>query len=107
MLDLRLFLDKLETTGDLRKISGAKLKFEVGVISELAFQRQGPALLFDKFEGYSLNYRVASNVCSTPRRSLLGIGMDPELSFAIGSLMQGMSMTPSHAELIYQKYYLA
>jgi len=34
MLDLRMFLDKLETAGDLRKISGAKLKFEVGVISE-------------------------------------------------------------------------
>ena len=34
MLDIRMFLDKLETTGDLRKISGAKLKFEVGVISE-------------------------------------------------------------------------
>ena len=33
MLDLRMFLDKLEATGDLRKISGAKLKFEVGVIS--------------------------------------------------------------------------
>nr|NIO12022.1 hypothetical protein [Deltaproteobacteria bacterium] len=80
MLDLRMFLDKLETTGELKIISGAKLKYEVGVISELAFQRQGPALLFDKFEGYAPNYRVASNVCSTRRRSLLGIGMDPELS---------------------------
>ena len=80
MLDLRTFLDKLETTGELRKFSGAKLKFEVGVISELAFQRQGPALLFDKFDGYAPNHRVASNVCSTRRRSLLGIGMDPNLS---------------------------
>lgn len=78
--DLRMFLEKLDVMGDLRKISGAKLNYEVGVITELAFQKSGPALLFDRFDGYLPNFRVASNVCSTRSRSLLGIGMDPQLT---------------------------
>lgn len=80
--DLRSFLERLEALGELKKISGAKLRLEVGVISELSFQHHGPALLFDRFEGYSPGYRVASNVCSTKRRSLMAIGMEPDVSEA-------------------------
>jgi 4-hydroxy-3-polyprenylbenzoate decarboxylase len=75
--DLRQFLDHLETLGDLRRVSDAALKFEIGAISELAFEKSGPALLFDRIEGYPPNFRIAVNVCSTQRRSLLGVGMDP------------------------------
>ena len=75
--DLRGFLDQLETLGDLRKISHAGLKYEIGAISELAFEKGGPALLFDRIEGYPANHRIAVNVCSTQRRSLLSVGMDP------------------------------
>ena len=77
--DLRKFLQKLEDIGDLKRISSADLKFEIGAISELAFQNHGPALLFDQIDQYPPNYRIASNVCSTKKRSLLAIGMDPEL----------------------------
>ena len=78
--DLRQFLDQLESLGDLRRISHASLKFEIGAVSEIAFEKGGPALLFDQIEGYPPNYRIAVNVCSTQRRSLLGIGMDPNTS---------------------------
>jgi len=78
--DLRKFLEKLEAMGDLKRISGADLQFEIGAISELAFQNHGPALLFDRINQYPPNYRIAANVCSTKKRSLLAIGMDPELA---------------------------
>jgi len=77
--DLRKFLQKLDAMGDLKRVSGADLKFEIGAISELAFHNHGPALLFDQIDQYPPNYRIASNVCSTRKRSLLAIGMDPEL----------------------------
>ncbi|NIO06692.1 MAG: UbiD family decarboxylase, partial [Deltaproteobacteria bacterium] len=44
------------------------------------FQNHGPALLFDRISQYPPNFRIASNVCSTRKRSLLAIGMDPELT---------------------------
>lgn len=80
--DLRMFLDKLEAMGDLKRVSGADLKFEIGAISELSFQNHGPAILFDQIDQYPQNYRIASNVCSTRKRSLLAVGMDPGLTEA-------------------------
>ncbi|MCH6545157.1 MAG: UbiD family decarboxylase [Deltaproteobacteria bacterium] len=78
--DLRKFLQKLDAMSDLKRISGADLKFEIGAISELAFQNHGQALLFDQIDQYPPNYRIASNVCSTRKRSLFAIGMDPGLA---------------------------
>jgi len=78
--DLRQFLDRLDALGDLRRVSHAELKYEIGAISELAFEKSGPALLFDRIEGYPANFRIAVNVCSTQRRSLMGVGMEPNWS---------------------------
>src|SRR5438128_7177582 len=78
ILDLRGFLDRLDSLGDLKRVSHAELNYEIGAIAELAFEKSGPALLFDQIDGYPPNYRIAVNVCSTPRRSLLGVGMDPD-----------------------------
>ncbi len=78
--DLRTFLENLDHCGDLKRISGADLNIEMGAISELSFQHHGPALLFDRIDGYPSNYRIASNVCSTRERSLRAVGMDPRLS---------------------------
>src|SRR5918996_4123612 len=80
VLDLRGFLDRLDSLGDLKRVSHAALNYEIGAISEIAFEQGGPALLFDRIDGYPPNYRIAVNVCSTQRRSLLGVGMDPDSS---------------------------
>lgn len=80
--DLRSFLTHLEGAGDLKRLSGVPLKHEIGAIAELAFEKSGPALLCDRFDGYPPDYRVAVNVCATLGRSLLAIGMDPKLSEA-------------------------
>jgi UbiD family decarboxylase len=50
--DLRSFLDECEKCGDLEKVEGADWNLEIGTISEMAAEKFGPALLFDKIKGY-------------------------------------------------------
>lgn len=78
--DLREFLARLEETGELTRLSGAHWNLEMGVISELAFEHQGPALLFENIPDYSSEYRVVTNLCSTERRTLLAMGLDVNLT---------------------------
>lgn len=80
VIDLRMFLDQLNVCGELKRISGADLRFEIGSITELSFENHGPALLFDRIEGYPPDSRIAVNLCSTKRRSLMALGMEPNLS---------------------------
>jgi 4-hydroxy-3-polyprenylbenzoate decarboxylase len=77
--DLRGFLTKLEDGGDLKRVSGAHWDMEIGVISELSFEHQGPSLLFGDIPDYPPDYRVVTNLCSTLRRALLALEMDPNL----------------------------
>ncbi len=79
MRDLRMFLQQLEEHGELHRISGANPKHEIGAICELSFENQGPALLFDRVAGHPPDYKLAVNLCSTRRRSLLLLGADPDL----------------------------
>lgn len=80
LLDLRTFLERADAIGELKTIKGADTNLEIGAIAELALHHHGPALLFEDIPGYAPGYRVASNVCSSTRRGLLAIGMDPELT---------------------------
>ena len=77
--DLRSFLNSAQSIGELRVIQGAQAHLEIGAITEVALQHDGPALLFDNIPGYQPGWRVASNVCSSPRRGRLALGMDPDL----------------------------
>ena len=42
--DMRGYIDVLEGMGELRHIDGADLKTEVGALTELAADKEGPAL---------------------------------------------------------------
>ncbi len=77
--DLRGFLAQCEKDGDLEKISGADWNLEVGTIAELAAEKFGPALLFDKFEGYPEDYRVALDLFTTKERIALAYGFDRDI----------------------------
>jgi UbiD family decarboxylase len=79
LADLRGFLQQADALGELKVIHGADRNLEIGAITELSLQHDGPALLFDGIPGYPAGFRVASNVCSTARRTLLALGMDPDL----------------------------
>ncbi len=74
--DLRDFIAKLEEEGEVKHISGAHWDLEMGVISELSFEDQGPALIFENITDYSSEYKVVSNLCSTQRRALMALGWD-------------------------------
>jgi UbiD family decarboxylase len=76
--DLRQYLDRLAALGDLKTIPGATWEEDIGAITELMTERQGPALLFDDIPGYPKGYRVASNLFTTARRTAIVVGVDPE-----------------------------
>ena len=84
--DLRDLVAELEKQGELKRIQGAHWDLEIGVISELSFERGGPALLFQEIPGYPREYRLLTNLCSTVKRSLLAIDMPTDLS--IGEAME-------------------
>ena len=52
--DLRDFILKLDEIGDLKRVEGAECDLEIGAITELMAERNGPALLFDKIKGCHL-----------------------------------------------------
>ncbi len=60
--DLRAFIEDLRAAGDLREISGADWNLEIGAITELLGEEEGPAILFDDIKGHPAGYRVFSNV---------------------------------------------
>lgn len=76
--DLRAFLTRLEDLGELKRVEGASWEEEIGAITELLTERNGPAALFDHIPGYPDGYRVASNLYTTARRTAIAIGLDPE-----------------------------
>jgi 4-hydroxy-3-polyprenylbenzoate decarboxylase len=80
LLDLRTFLDKTNDIGELKVIRGADKHLEIGAITEISLQNDGPALLFDDIPGFPAGWRVATNVCSTRRRGLLALGLDPGMT---------------------------
>ncbi len=78
--DLRGFLKQCEKDGDMEKVEGADWNLEVGTISELAAEKFGPALLFDKFPGYPEGYRVATDLFTTKERIALAYGFDRDIA---------------------------
>lgn len=75
--DLRGFIERLEQLGELRRVTGASWEEDIGGITELMTEQQGPALLFDEILGYPKGYRVVSNLFTTPRRTAIAFRLDP------------------------------
>lgn len=76
---LGAFIDAARAAGDVRDIHGADLELEVGCLTELSAELDGPLLLFDRFAGFPQDFRVASNVYRHSRRRYalaLGIAAD-------------------------------
>ena len=78
--DLRQFIELVEKMGDLRRIQGAALEFEIGAITEVAAGSEScPALLFSDIPGQPAGNRVFTNTTVSPRRAALALGIDPNL----------------------------
>jgi len=73
-VDLSSFISELEKFNELKRVNGADWNLEIGTMTELSDERNGPALLFDSIKDYPPGYRVISNLLSRPRRLAIALG---------------------------------
>ena len=73
--DLREFIDGAQALGDLRVIKGAGWDLEIGCITELSAEQEGPLLLFDAIPGYPEGFRIVSNFLGTASRFAMALGL--------------------------------
>ena len=77
--NMRGFINSLEEMGEIKTFQGVDLNLEVGALTELAAEKEGPALLFSHFNGYPEGFRIISNVFRTCRRTALPMGLPTDL----------------------------
>src|SRR5215510_6460528 len=78
--DLRSWIARVETLGELQHVSGAHWDKEVGAISEINYRRKpSAALLFDDIVGYPRGFRVLTGSLSNARRMAVTLGLDSDL----------------------------
>jgi 4-hydroxy-3-polyprenylbenzoate decarboxylase len=78
--DFREFLGELERVDDIRLLEGVDPDLELGTLTELMCERNGPMLLFDRIAGYPPGYRVAAKPYTTPLRSAIALGLPTDIS---------------------------
>src|SRR4051794_23316863 len=75
--DLREFIQRTETTGELLRMKGVDWNLEMGTLAEIVNQKQGitaPAILFEDVPGYPKGFRVLSGATNSMRRLALTMG---------------------------------
>src|SRR6185369_644142 len=78
--DLREFIELVEKMGELRRVEGAALDFEIGAITEVAAgMERCPALLFSNTPGQPAENRIFTNTTVSASRASLALGLDPGL----------------------------
>jgi 4-hydroxy-3-polyprenylbenzoate decarboxylase len=71
--DLRDFLTLLEAQGELKRVTASiSPRLEMTEICDRVLKRAGPAILFEKPQGYTIP--VLGNLFGTPRRVAMGMG---------------------------------
>lgn len=75
--DLRDFIDRIGQLGndEIRTVDGADWNLEIGCITELMAEKEGPALLFDNIVGYPKGYRILTNFMGTVQRCAMALGI--------------------------------
>ncbi|MBT2269005.1 UbiD family decarboxylase [Rhodococcus erythropolis] len=76
--DLRHYIENLTDTlgeSEVRDVKGAHWDLEIGAITELLAEKEGPALLFDDIPGYPSGYRVFTNFMGTAQRCAVALGL--------------------------------
>lgn len=71
--DLRDFVDGLERVGELRRVAEpVSVRLEMTAVSDFVLRAGGPALLFERPDGYK--FPVLANLFGTPKRVAMGMG---------------------------------
>ncbi len=77
--DLREFIAAAEAVGDLQLIKGAHWDLEIGCITEIMAEQEGPFPLFDAVPGYPEGFRIVTNFLGTPGRFARALGLPSDL----------------------------
>ncbi len=76
--DVRQFIEALDKTGDIVHIKQeVDWDLEVGAIGRLAYEREAPAILFEKIRDYP-GHRIFSGMLGTFRRVAIALDLPPE-----------------------------
>src|SRR6266508_3410228 len=78
--DLRAFMGELEQLGELKALNGADWNLEIGALTEISAEQNGPALLFDEIKGYRKGFRILCNIFAGQRRTGMTLGLPRELT---------------------------
>src|ERR1044072_6708188 len=77
--DLRSFIEGAARIGELKQIDGADWNLEIGCLTELMAEQEGPLLLFDNITGYPKGFRVAANALASARRFALALNLPTDV----------------------------
>src|SRR4051812_21392106 len=75
--DLRDFVNELDAMGEIKRFEGADCDLEIGALTEIMADRDGPAPLFEKIKGFPAGYRMLANPIGGRRRMAMALGLDP------------------------------
>ncbi len=78
-LDLPSYIDAAARIGEVKSIDGAHWNLEIGCLTELMAEQDGPLLLFDNIIDHPRGFRVATNVLATARRFALALGLPTDV----------------------------
>src|SRR5260370_831780 len=77
--DLRDWIEGVRAAGELKVITGAEPKEEIGGIVDIYMRKMGnPAVLFDDVPGFPKGHRVIANSLTSIPRVNLALGLPPE-----------------------------
>src|ERR1700686_153951 len=74
--DLREFLERAESIGEVTRVKGASWDLELGALAEIVNHKrsEAPALLFEDIAGYPKGFRVLSGSGNSSKRMALMLG---------------------------------
>src|SRR5262245_48569816 len=77
--DLRDWIEGVRAAGELKIITGAEPKEEIGGIVDIYMRRMGnPAVLFEGVPGFPKGHRVIANILTSIPRVNLALGLPPQ-----------------------------
>ena len=79
-LDLRDWLDQIDSLGLLRKVHSAHWEHEVGAIADLNVKRNKYTLLFDEIKDSPKGFRVLTGALVDSKRFAMTLGQPPTLT---------------------------
>ena len=77
-VDLRDWIERVSSVGELLRISGVDWNLEMGAVAEMIYHARPenpPAILFENIPGYSADFRVLSGMTNSPLRLALTLGL--------------------------------